>query len=210
MHLERAQELIPTLEHRLGLVAPPIIAEYLLARREPDAALELVSRTLIDHSADPRVIDEMLVWGARAAADLAETARDRHDPTTLETAGATLDELVASREKLPRPPFEVLVPEDKVQPAMQALFQAEIQRCAAQAPTSDAWRNATHKCEAAAMRWEQAIASWWWAQALLAEGAGRSAIAAPLRSAPLCSRSRGRSLARHHRRARCQLPDLPR
>jgi len=33
------------------------------------------------------------------------------------------------------------------------------------------------------MRWEQAIASWRWAQALVAEGAIRSDVAAPLRSA---------------------------
>jgi DNA-binding CsgD family transcriptional regulator len=183
MHLERAKELIPTLEHRAGLAAPPILAEYLLARREPEAALDLLLRTLTDYFADAFITDEMLVWGARAAADLADMARDRHDTTKLETAQAGLDELVTSRKKLPRPPFEVLVAEDMVQPAMQALFQAETQRCTAKGSASDAWRSATQRCEAAGMRWEQAMASWRWAQALIAEGASRSAVAAPLRSA---------------------------
>ena len=182
MHLERAEELIPTLAHRPGMEAPPILAEYLLARREPESALNLLSRTLADRFVDPRVVDEMLVWGARAAADLAETARDRHDTTNLGIAQVSLDELVTMRAKLPRPPFEQLVPEDMVQPALEALFRAETQRCTAQAAVSDAWRTATRRCEAAGMRWEQAIASWRWAQALLAEGANRSAIAAPLRS----------------------------
>jgi DNA-binding CsgD family transcriptional regulator len=183
LHLERAKELIPTLEHRPGLEAPPIIVEFLLARREPQAAIDLLSRTLTDHSVDPRVVDEMLVWGARAAADLAEMARDRNDLTNLEIAQAALYELVAARTNLPHPAFEVLVAEDAVQPAWEALFQAETQRCSAQTPTSDAWRTATQRCEAAGMRWEQAIASWRWAQALLTEGANRSTIAGPLRSA---------------------------
>jgi DNA-binding CsgD family transcriptional regulator len=33
------------------------------------------------------------------------------------------------------------------------------------------------------MRWDEAVASWRWAQALLAEGATRAAVAVPLRSA---------------------------
>ena len=209
MHLERAKELIPAIEHRLGLVAPPIMVEYLLARREPEVGLGLLSRSLTDHSADPRVTDEMLVWAARAAADLAETARDLHDASKLDTARAALDEIVASRTKLPRRPFDVLVPEDQVQPAMQALFRAETQRCAAQGAASAAWRNATQKCEAAGMRWEQAIACWRWAQALLTEEASRSAIAAPLRSAHHFATEAGAAPLQHNIEAlatSCRIP----
>jgi DNA-binding CsgD family transcriptional regulator len=183
MHLERAKELIPTLEHRRWLMAPPVMVEYLLARRKPQAALDLLSRTFTDHAVDPYFSGEMLTWGARAAADLAEMARDRHDTTRLKTAQAALNELVTSHSKLPHSPFEQLVAEDKWQPAWEALFQAETQRCMAQAPTSDAWRTASLRCEAAGMRWDQAIASWRWAQALLAEEADRTAVAVPLRSA---------------------------
>jgi DNA-binding CsgD family transcriptional regulator len=183
LHVQRAKEIIPALEERAGLGAPPIVAEYLLARREPQAALDLLSRTITLHSIDPRMTDVILVWGARSAADLADSARDRQDVTKLEAAQTGLDELVAARTSLPSPLFEQLAAEDAVQPAWEALFQAETQRCSAQTPTSDAWRTATQRCEAAGMRWEQAIASWRWAQALLAENANRSAIAAPLRSA---------------------------
>ena len=196
LHLQRANELMPSLEHEPGMEASPIMAEYLLARRKPQAAIDLLSRTLTDHAVEPRLTDEMLVWGARAAADLAETARDRNDAKKLDTAKAALDGLVALRTKVPGPPFEQLDAEDMVQPAKQAVYRAETQRLAAQGPTSDAWRNATHKCEAAGMRWEQAIASWRWAQALLAEGASRSAAAAPLRSAYHFAAEEGAALLR--------------
>jgi DNA-binding CsgD family transcriptional regulator len=183
MHLDRAKELIPTLEHRRWLVAPPVLVEYLLARREPQAAFDLLSRTFADHAIDPYFSGEMLTWCARAAADLAETARDRNDITKLAAAHAALDELVALRATLSHEPFQQVVPDDMWQPAWEALFQAETKRCSAQTPMSDAWRTASQRCEAAGMRWEQAIASWRWAQALLSEDANRSTIAIPLRSA---------------------------
>src|SRR5262245_52628558 len=83
-----------------------------------------------------------------------------------------------------------------LQPAKQAMFQAETQRLAAHGSTSDAWRTATTKCEVAGMRWEQAIASWRWAEALLAEGTSRSAAAAPLRSAYRFAAEEGAALLR--------------
>ena len=183
LHLERAKELIPNLEHRRWLAAPPVLLEYLLAKREPKSAIDLLSRTFNDHAIDPYFSGEMLTWGVRAAADLAETARDRHDANKLAAADAALDELMALRAKLPEEPFQQVVPEDMWQPAWEALFQAELQRCIADGSTSGAWRTATQRCEAAGMRWEQAIASWRCAQALLAEGADPSTAAVPLRSA---------------------------
>ncbi|TCC42904.1 hypothetical protein E0H75_38505 [Kribbella capetownensis] len=183
MHLQRANELIPALEERLGLVAPPVLAEYLLATGHAEAALDLLSRTLTTHIADPRDADEMLMWGARAAADLAESARDRRDGRSLRTTRAQLDDLVVLRARLSPPPFEVITTEDLIQPAIQALFTAETARCMAKMPTSGAWEDAARRCGAAGLRWEEAVASWRWAQALLAERAPRAVVAVPLRSA---------------------------
>ncbi|MFG1628277.1 AAA family ATPase [Kribbella sp. NPDC049227] len=183
MHLQRANELIPALEERLGLVAPPVLAEYLLATGHAEAALDLLSRTLTTHIADPRDADEMLMWGARAAADLAESARDRRDGRSLRKTRAQLDDFVALRARLSPPPFEVITSEDLIQPAMRALFTAEVARCVAKSPTSGAWEDAARRCGAAGLRWEEAVASWRWAQALLAERAGRAVVAVPLRSA---------------------------
>ncbi|HET6295304.1 MAG TPA: AAA family ATPase [Kribbella sp.] len=183
MHLQRTQELIPAYAERPGMEAPPVVAEYLLARGRPEEALAMLSRTLTAQFADPQIADEMLMWGARAAADLAVSARDSRDSALGKKAQTALDELVALREPLLPSPFAVTVPDDPIQPAMKALYVAERARLKAGKPTSAAWENAVHMCAAAGMRWEEAVSSWRWAQALLEEGARRTAIAMPLRSA---------------------------
>ncbi|MFC5264657.1 AAA family ATPase [Kribbella qitaiheensis] len=182
LHLQRAREAIPDLEDRPGLMAPPILAECLLADGHPDQALEMLTRTLAVQSVDPRVADEMLMWGARAAADMAQDARDRHDGDRVSSARSALDGLVALRKDLPGRPFDVLVAEDRVQPAMEALFNAETRRCNGEAGTSSTWQEAAARCAAAGLRWEQMIASWRWSEALLDEGADPSTVAAPLRA----------------------------
>ncbi len=181
-HLRRAKDLIPNLDARPGLGTPPIIAEYLLARREPERALDLLERTMTVNSSDPRVGDEMLLWAARAAADLAQDARDHHDPVRAGAARASLDSLIALHGRLIDPPFEAFFPEDLTQPAMARLFAAESRRCSGEGPASPAWEEAARLCEAAGLRWEQMIASWRWAQALLDEGAKPTAVAPLLRS----------------------------
>ncbi|TCC54384.1 hypothetical protein E0H73_38685 [Kribbella pittospori] len=182
LHVQRAKQAIPDLEDRPGLVAPPILAEYLVAAGHPDQALDMLTRTLAVQSVDPRVADEMLMWGARAAADMAQDARDRHDGDRATTARTALDHLVALRNDLPPRPFEVLVAEDRVQPAMETLFNAETRRCNGKTDASSTWQKAVASCEAAGLQWEQMIAAWRWAQALLDEGAGPSTVAAPLRT----------------------------
>ncbi|TCC54420.1 LuxR family transcriptional regulator [Kribbella pittospori] len=183
IHLQRAKELIPSLEDRPGLEAPPILSEYLLATGRPAAALDLLERTMIPHSVDPRVNDRMLMWGARAAADLAQHARDHRDTTGEKAAQARLDDLVRIRDSIAYPPFEVLVTDDPIQPAMKALYVAESARCHADAPTSDLWAEAVDCCAAAGMKWQQMVATWRWAAALLDQGDSRRIAAGSLRTA---------------------------
>jgi DNA-binding CsgD family transcriptional regulator len=183
LHLQRANELVAALENNPAREAPPVLAEYLLAIGDAQQAFDLLSRTLIAQFADPRIADEMLMWGARAAADLTESARDQRDSERERKARAAFDDLVTLRGSLNPPPFEVIAPEDLIQPALKALFTAESARCVAETPTSPAWEEAVHRCSAAGMRWEEAVASWRWAQAMLAEGASRASVAVPLRSA---------------------------
>ncbi|MEU4293102.1 AAA family ATPase [Kribbella sp. NPDC026596] len=198
LHLERAREAIPDLDERPGLMAPPILAECLLAAGHPDRALDMLMRTLAVHSVDPRVADEMLLWGARAAADMAQDARDRRDGDRVSTARSNLDALIALRKDLPQRPFEVLVAEDLVQPAMEALFNAETSRCRGETITSLTWEKAVASCEAAGLQWEQMIASWRHAQALLDEGTDPSAAAAPLRAVhQFATSSEAHPLQRH-------------
>jgi len=143
----------------------------------------MLSRTMIAQFPDPRIADQMLMWGARAAADLTTAGRDQRDPERERLARSRLDQLVILRGRLAPPPFATIVPDDPVQPAMKALYTAEVARAVADKPTSAAWADAVRRCAAAEMRWEQAVASWRWAQALLDEGAKRAVVAAPLRSA---------------------------
>ncbi|HET6625957.1 MAG TPA: AAA family ATPase [Nocardioidaceae bacterium] len=182
LHSRRARELVPVVAERPGLEAPPILAEHLLARGRPEEALDLLSRTMTVQSVDPRVVDDMLMWGARAAADLAERARDRGILAGSERAAAALDALITQRRHLPEDPFAVQVSEDPVQPALNALFDSERGRCAGQRRMSGLWEEAAGRCESAGMHWEQQIATWRWAQAALSEGTRRTAVASPLRS----------------------------
>ncbi len=184
MHLQRASELIAGLETRPGLGAPAVLAEYLLMTGQAQQALD-ISRRMIGQVVDvidPHDADEMLMWGARAAANLAESARDRRDSEGVRQAREQLDDLVAIRRSLLPPPFEVITHEDLIQPAMRALFTAEEARCGSEAGTSAVWREAVQRCHAAGMRWEEGLASWRLAQALIDEGAARAVTAVPLRS----------------------------
>jgi tetratricopeptide (TPR) repeat protein len=183
MHLRRAEELLPALEDRAGMPAPDILAEYLLATGQAGAALGLLSRTMVAHSVEPRRIDAMLMWGARAAAELVELARDRHDRRAVKQALVRFEDFVAASTRFQRQPFEVIEADDLIQPAMKAIFIAESARCGPEGRTSNAWEEAASQCGTAGLRWEEAIASWRWAQALLHESATRATLAVPLRAA---------------------------
>ncbi|TCM33808.1 LuxR C-terminal-related transcriptional regulator [Kribbella sp. VKM Ac-2568] len=197
LHLQRAKELIPDLDDRPALFAPPVVAEYLVANSQPDRALELLARTMVVQIVDPRVVDEMLMLGARSAADMAEEARDRRDHARITHARELLDGIVEIRHGLQPPPFEPLAAEDLILPALEAVYAAETARCLAQSPTSALWEEAVQRCAAAGLRWEESVASHQWAHALLTEGAPRAVIAAPLRSAYGLAGGMGASPLRH-------------
>jgi DNA-binding CsgD family transcriptional regulator len=183
LHLQRAKELWPAVEDNAGLAAQSVLAEYLLATGRPEQALDLLTLTMGMPCPDARDADEVLVWGARVTADLMEAARDRRDTEGVRKTRAAFDDLVTLRQGRLPAPFEAIAAEDLIQPAMEALFTAESARCMAETPTSGAWEEAVRRCGVAGMRWDEAIASWRWAQALLAEGAAPAIVAVPLRSA---------------------------
>lgn len=215
MHLQRAEELIPDLEEYPGFGAPWILAEYLLARRQPAQALALLSRTMLGQGIDAqgRSADELLMWAARAAADLTEDARDRRDPQAESTAHAGLNKLVKLRSAQTPPPFEAADSGDLVQPAIKALFTAEVARAGAATPTSTPtsalWEDAARRCAAAEMRWEETVAIWRWAQALLDQGATRAVVAVPLRSAHRAAAKIGATPLRHQAEALATLAKIP-
>ncbi|NIK59595.1 DNA-binding CsgD family transcriptional regulator/tetratricopeptide (TPR) repeat protein [Kribbella shirazensis] len=182
-HVRRLHELIPNLEHRAGLWAPPTLAEHLLAENRPDQALELLADTMVIQMSRARVADEMVMLSARAAADLADQARDRRDRDGVTRAQQSLEDIVERRRKLEPPPFARITNDDLITPAVEALHAAETARCLGQRGTSTLWAETANRCAGAGMRWDEAVASHRWAQALLTDGASRAAIAVPLRSA---------------------------
>lgn len=182
LHMRRAEELMPGLEYRPALWAPPVMAEFELAHKRAAEALRLLAETLEVQAVDPRIADLMMCWGARAAADLAERARDRRDPERLAWVRAALDDLIARRQAIAPVPFAVLTPRDLVQPAVEAMFEAELARCKKGAGTSYAWEEAVRRCDAAGMRWHAETSRLRWSQALAVEGASRSVVATQLRA----------------------------
>ncbi len=100
-------------------------------------------------SIDPRISDEMLVWGARAAADLAGHARDRRDPEGVRVACELLDRLTTQRDGLAGVPFAPLVPDDRALPALGAVFAAEAARCTGGPTPADRWAEVAAACDGA-------------------------------------------------------------
>ena len=179
-HLARAYELIPTLEERPGLGAPPLLAEVLLARGEASAALAMITRTLEVQSVDERVVDLMLLWGARAAADLADHARDRRDADGARRARELLDRLVGVRDGLAGVPFTPMVPDDLALPALRAVFEAESARCGGSEGLAGRWAEVAELCDRADLGWEAQLARTRQASCLCDQRAGRAEIAGPL------------------------------
>ena len=183
LHLDRARELIPSIEIRPELWAPPTLAEFELAHGRPHQALDMLRESLAVQAVDPRVADVMLMWAARAAADLAVHSRDLQDAAAASQAAADLTSLVARRRGLPGlQPFKVLTPEDLVQPAVEAVFTAERHRVEAVAGTSSVWEETVRRCETAGMVWQAELSRLRWTQALAVEGAPRSAVAAQVKA----------------------------
>jgi DNA-binding CsgD family transcriptional regulator/tetratricopeptide (TPR) repeat protein len=181
-HLDRALELAP-IDH-VGLSGRETELQLLVGRGEMARALELFRPLLRDYLAwgDPET-DEMLLWGARAAADLAEQARDRGDQDAEKDAIHQLDQLLAMVEATPLAHPALSTQDHPTWTTYRAVSVAETGRCRGSAGQAASWERAASSCSAIGYRWHEAMCLWRWAQALLSEGASRSAIAQPLRQA---------------------------
>jgi len=125
----------------------------------------------------------MMLWGVRAAADLADASRDRRDPRGLRAARVAMDDLAAVRDQLPGSPFTGRDPGDPVLAAWRAIRDSEVSRCESGAAAPDLWRLAAERCARAGLGWEEQVANLRWGVALLACGASRAEATAPLRTA---------------------------
>jgi DNA-binding CsgD family transcriptional regulator/tetratricopeptide (TPR) repeat protein len=183
-HIERILELSPTFESHVAGYGPMLLAEYHLALGQPDKALSQVEAPLVTHApAGPREADLLLLWAVRAAGDLARAGRDAGDQATAESARRRLQRLEEYRSAGGQPLFLASGPHDLVGPAVGAVFEAERSRVDGSSGEVARWRAAVERCEAAGLRWEAAVARRWLGEALLDEGAPRSAVSRALRGA---------------------------
>ena len=82
-HRARIRELWPDFEHNPAWNGPPVLAEYLLAREGPGAAMTMLGDTIRREAAvDPGVADLMVMWGARAAAEWSQNRDGHGEPAT--------------------------------------------------------------------------------------------------------------------------------
>ncbi|HEX6056058.1 MAG TPA: AAA family ATPase [Intrasporangium sp.] len=176
-HLTRARELAP----RRQLVGDPSVPAQMrvaIALGDQVSALSLMAEAMPDLRAiDEEAADELLVWAARAAADLAAK------PGEHAHAVAWLEKIDDLRGEMP-PRFVVRSTDDLIHPAWARLFAAEGARChdgGSRRP--ELWEEATAACATAGLPWERALCSYRLAQALLRTNGGRSRAAAALREA---------------------------
>jgi DNA-binding CsgD family transcriptional regulator/tetratricopeptide (TPR) repeat protein len=183
MHRTRAYEVMPSLERRVGATSTAAIAEILLARSEPEAALRLLHSVMPAAASDPAWLDELMVWGARAAADLVEAGDDARDPDIVTRARQRLADLVSLRATFPGTPYEPSCDTDPVQPAMGALFEAERGRSTGEGDLIELWRQAAAACQRAGLLWDHHQALWRLGVEFVRQHAPSAEAAAPLRAA---------------------------
>ncbi len=194
-HRARALEVLPNIEHRIGGLGRQPLAELDLAQGDATAAIGVVSSAIPDiPNHHLTLIDELYVWGMRAVADMASHAHDRRDTEGLQAAGAAFERLVEVRAGVGGEAFAARSADDRLQPALGALFEAERQRlfaCMAEDHerldahdvAADSWRHAAEMCSRGDLRWYESYALSWLGTVLVtSEGATPEAKRA-LRSA---------------------------
>jgi DNA-binding NarL/FixJ family response regulator len=176
-HLDAARALAPHFEHTPGLHGPAALAEYLLAAGQPVQAMAMLHDTIRAHAAsEPRYADEMLAWGARAAADQAARVRDASGPARRALEG------LRRRRSLADVPSFADVDEAPTQRATHAVYRAEVARLTRSDDAAEQWGTAAAAAAAAGLRYMELEALARLADTLAQRGQRRPA-AAPLRAA---------------------------
>ena len=154
-HLDRAVELVP-INHD-GLDGRETLVEMLIARGDPKEALELFRPLLLEYLSGGvgQDTDGLLLWGARAAADLAEHARDRRDRDAEQETIHLLDELLAMAQATPLARPWLSAEGDLLWTAYRAVTVAETGRCRGSAGQAASWEHAASSCSAIGLRWQR-------------------------------------------------------
>jgi DNA-binding CsgD family transcriptional regulator len=178
-HLCRAEELF-TARRFLGLEFDAVRAELALAAGDHQRAIAAAVTGVEGGAVPPDLCERLIPLAARAAADLIQMLRDRG--TDPGPAAARLDDLrrrypAVVADSRPGPKYQALVN------AMQAWYDAEVQRGQQDAGEGAAWQRAAQALADSELPWDEAYARWRAAEALAKNGATRDAPAAELRRA---------------------------
>ena len=177
-HLVRAEELSGDRGNLLFYGFNAVRAELALAIGDTERAFAAATAGADDDSAN--LVERLVPLAARALADQAQEFRDRsEDPWA---AVARLHDLRSRYPRVvadvgPGPMYELQVR------AMQAWYDAEIQRGRDEPGAATAWTAAARACADGQLAWDEAYAWWRAAEALTKDRTARDEAAAALRRA---------------------------
>ena len=136
----------------MGDLSVPTQTRVAIALGDQVSALSLMAEAMPDMRAiDEEAADELLVWAARAAADLAAK------PGEHAHAMAWLEKIDDLRGDTP-PRFVVRSTDDLIHPAWARLFAAEAARCHdGGSRRRELWEEAMAACATAGLPWERAL-----------------------------------------------------
>lgn len=184
LHLQRAEELAAMRDGDRGTLFLRATPEILIASGNADQALDYVESQLPGLVGTDRCwSDELLHYGATAAAALATAAADERNSGAAAEVVSRLDRLELVYTASPFEPFAPIGPGDLISPAWGALFAAERGRCRADPGQPELLRQAVDACDAAGLVWDKAVALWRQAEALVWAGGRRKDAATALRAA---------------------------
>jgi DNA-binding CsgD family transcriptional regulator len=171
-HLARVRELLPQ-ERVAGRFVNQAQAQALWLAGDADQALALVEALMAESAQiGLGIADELLLWATRSCADLAASGRRPE-------AVAWLDRLDILRGDGPRfPPHSS---DDLWYRARGHIHAAERARCLAEPDQPLLWDAAAKACAAAGLVWEEALAEYRQAQAILTTRGARAAASSALR-----------------------------
>ena len=177
-HLARAEELTADRFALLYFGLDAVRAELALATGDTGRAIEVAMAGA--DGGPSNLVERLVPLAARALADETQALRDRGEDPAL--AVVRLHDLRSSHptvvaEDGPGPMHQAQVR------AMQAWYDAEVQRGRADPATAAAWQHTAHACAAGELAWDEAYAWWRAAEALAKDRTTRETAAAALRRA---------------------------
>jgi hypothetical protein len=179
-HLVRAEEMFAEQSSFLAFEFDAVRAELAVAAGDTERAFAAAMAGVSGEGVPPTFVERLIPLAARAAADQAQTMRDRgEDPgraverlRDLQTSYPTVIE-----DPGPGPMYQAQLR------ALQAWYDAEVMRGLRDPNAGPAWIRAAQACAQGELAWDEAYAQWRAAEAFLQDRPARATAARALRRA---------------------------